>query len=79
MKAIRIALVLAVAVVWVLFAPDNFILRYGGVLALAPALDWTTRLIFGEGVADSDPLAADPVPSLSPAESALAGVKRERG
>ena len=71
MNAIRIIVMLAIGVLWVLYGPANFILRYGSLLLLMVTVYWITRLIFGKAVADSDPLAAEPVPSLSLAERQL--------
>jgi hypothetical protein len=74
MKALRIILMLALGVgYWFyrLYNPDDVWLgRIAALLGLV-AIYWLTRLVAGKEVADTSPLAADPMPSLSLSERAL--------
>ena len=78
MKTLRIALMLAAGVLWVLLAPQDIILRYVSLIAVMSLVYTFTVVLFGREVADSDPLAADLVVSLSLSEPALQESKRQR-
>ena len=79
MNATRIALYIVIGVAYALFAPpEHPWLSRLVLVAVAVSIYWMTRLLFGKAVADSDPLAAEPVPSLSLAERAYDESKRER-
>ena len=80
MNATRIGLYIIIGVAYALLAPpEHPWLARIALVAIAVAVYWGTRLLFGKAVADSDPLAAEPVPSLSFAERAYEESKRERG
>ena len=77
MNATRIALFIVIGVAYALFAPpEHPWLSRLALAGVAVTVYWVTRLLFGKAVADSDPLAAEPVPSLSLAERALDESKR---
>jgi hypothetical protein len=80
MNATRIALYIVIGVGYALFAPpEHPWLSRLALLVVAAAVYWVTRLLFGKDFADSDPLAAEPVPSLRLSERALENARRERG
>jgi hypothetical protein len=74
MKALRIILMLGLGVGYWFYRlsnPDQILLpRLVALLGLV-AIYWLTRLVAGKEVADTSPLAADPMPSLSLSERAL--------
>ena len=74
MKTLRIVLALAVGLAYIWFAMNNpgyvWLVRLIAVAAIF-AIWWFTRLIGGPAAADADPLAADPIPSLSLSERSL--------
>jgi len=79
MNATRIALYIVIGVAYALFAPpEHPWLSRLVLLGVMVTVYWITRLLFGQAVADSSPLAAEPVPSLSLSERALEDARRER-
>lgn len=79
MNAFRIGLYIALGVAYALFAPpEHPWLSRLALVAAAVIVYFVTRLLFGKAVADSDPLAAEPVPSLSLAERAFEERKSAR-